>query len=32
MISPNFSIIIPTYNEENDIGNTLKSLLEINYI
>ena len=31
MINPNFSIIIPTYNEENDIGNTLKSLLEINY-
>ena len=31
MINPKFSIIIPTYNEENDIENTLKSLLEINY-
>ncbi len=31
MINPKFSIIIPTYNEEDDIENTLKNLLELNY-
>ncbi len=29
--NPKFTIIIPTYNEENDIEDTIKSLLVLNY-